>query len=113
MDILPGADKAVVPIEKFTKYALEPKHPRGSDKARVFRSVLGYTKENAEILVARIKENVDKYPVVFKGMGNHGAKYEILMEIEGINGRKGVIVTAWQIDHDTDYPKLISAYVDI
>ena len=36
MTILPNVDEAIIPIEKFTKYALDPRHPVGKNKAIVF-----------------------------------------------------------------------------
>jgi hypothetical protein len=33
---LPGADVAIVDVEKLTGYCLNPEHPRGKHKARVF-----------------------------------------------------------------------------
>nr|WP_315789501.1 DUF6883 domain-containing protein [Fischerella sp. JS2] len=37
-------------MQKLTDYCLNPEHPSGKSKARVFASVLGITGENAEIL---------------------------------------------------------------
>jgi len=43
---LPGGDAAVVDLRKLTEYCLNPDHPRGKHKARVF-ATLGFTLENA------------------------------------------------------------------
>lgn len=40
---LPGGEHAVVEIKKLRGYCLNPLHPRGRHKARVFSSVLGLT----------------------------------------------------------------------
>ena len=40
-DALPQHDKAVISAAKLRDYALNPDHPKGSDKARVFAMVLG------------------------------------------------------------------------
>ena len=45
---MPNGDKAVVEIEKLSQYCLNPLHPRGRHKARVFESALGITGEDAE-----------------------------------------------------------------
>ena len=47
---LPNHENAVIDIRKLTEYALDPESPRGRHKARVFRSALGMTRENAEEL---------------------------------------------------------------
>ena len=47
---LPNADQAVVDIAKLRDYCLNPLHPVGKHKARVFRSALGFTIDDAERL---------------------------------------------------------------
>ena len=47
---LPGAERAIVDIAKLRDYCLDPHHPRGRHKARVFASALGLTQADAEIL---------------------------------------------------------------
>jgi hypothetical protein len=47
---LPNGDKAAVDLEKLTGYCLNPEHPRGKHKARVFAAALGLTADDAEHL---------------------------------------------------------------
>jgi hypothetical protein len=47
---LPNAAHAFVDIEKVQDYCLNPDHPRGKHKARVFQAVLGLTADDAESL---------------------------------------------------------------
>jgi len=47
---LPNAGKAIVEVEKLRDYCLNPLHPRGRHKARVFASRLGLTGQHAELL---------------------------------------------------------------
>ncbi len=42
---LPNSDRAVVDIAKLRDYCLNPAHPRGRHKARVFAAALGLTAE--------------------------------------------------------------------
>ena len=112
MEILPNADKAVIPVEKFTKYALDLESVDGKHKAVVFRDVLGYTVSNASVLVAKIKEGVLNSPATFRGASEFGDSYEIIMDIEGANGRTAKVVTGWMIDKNKDYPRLVTAYVE-
>jgi hypothetical protein len=46
---MPDRDAAIVDRQKLTGYCLNPKHPRGRHKARVF-ATLGFTAENADAL---------------------------------------------------------------
>ena len=112
MPILPNHDKAIIPIEKFTKYALDTEHDDGKHKALVFRTVLGYTMNDAAKLVSSIKNNISKYPATFKRHNGWGNEYEVIMDIEGLTGRIAPVVTAWIIKDNEDFPRLTSAYID-
>jgi hypothetical protein len=46
---LPNGDQAIVDIRKLLDYCLNPQHPRGRNKARVFASI-GITGADAEEL---------------------------------------------------------------
>ncbi|MDX6494137.1 MAG: hypothetical protein QOE17_123, partial [Gaiellales bacterium] len=48
MDLLPRASEAIVPAEKLVDYCLDPEHPQGTHKARVFLSALGIGRANWE-----------------------------------------------------------------
>jgi hypothetical protein len=47
---LPKPEKAYLDLAKVRDYCLNPEHPRGRHKARVFEEALGLTAEHAEEL---------------------------------------------------------------
>jgi len=53
---LPNGELAEISMEKLIGYCLNPEHSRGKNKARVFRSRLGITAENAEVLRSLISQ---------------------------------------------------------
>lgn len=55
---LPNAERAVVDVRKLRHYCLNNEHPRGQHKARVFRSALGWTAEQAEDVQRRLLKAV-------------------------------------------------------
>lgn len=55
---LPNAANAVLDIEKLRDYCLNPNHPEGKHKARVFAEKLGITQKDAESLRQAIMEGV-------------------------------------------------------
>jgi len=57
---LPYANHAIIDIVKIKDYCLNPEHPRGKHKARVFKDSLGLTLENTESLIAKIKNQISK-----------------------------------------------------
>lgn len=55
---LSGAENAVINPKKLTEYALNPDHPVGRHKARVFESALGFNKDNADDLLKQLYQGV-------------------------------------------------------
>jgi len=106
---LPKASEAVIPKAKFTEYALDP--VRQPDKARAFKSALGYTRANADELIAQIRANASKYYAKPKGSKGYGERYEIIMEIKGSNGKTAKVATGWIADNASKETRLTSAYV--
>jgi len=47
---VPNAGRAVIDLAKLRDYCLNPLHPRGRHKARVFRTALGFTAADAAAL---------------------------------------------------------------
>ena len=109
MNILPRHEKAVIPIEKFTKYALEPKNSKG--KYAAFETALGYNLENYQKLIDNIKSNINNFPAVKHPDKGHGTRYSVEMELMGENGKVARVITAWIDDNKTGDMRLISAYI--
>ncbi|MDR0935472.1 MAG: hypothetical protein LBM98_02185 [Oscillospiraceae bacterium] len=110
MNILPRADEAVIPFEKFTKYALNP--DGDANKAEAFLMALEYDLTNYEMLIEDIKLNITNYNAVPKPDLGHGQRYEIIMELTGPNGKTANVLTAWIDDKETGEMRLINAYID-
>ncbi|MHB8500477.1 MAG: DUF6883 domain-containing protein [Candidatus Acidiferrales bacterium] len=47
---LPNPERAIVDQAKLTGYCLNPRHPRGRHKARVFAATLNIILKNSELL---------------------------------------------------------------
>lgn len=107
--LLPDVDKAVIPLEKFTGYALNPE--KDADKATAFKEALGYDMTNADKLIAKIREQIKTAEAVEKGDGGYGMKYETLLEILGENGKKANVKVGWIRDKEKNQTRLTSVYV--
>jgi hypothetical protein len=112
---LPGWEQAQIKDEKLAEYALNPSHTygesRGADKARVFKSALGFDQSNWRLLKQAILDGLPSYEAVFTLEDEHGRRYRVTMRITGPNGRAAHVLTAWIIRPGTDRPDLITAYV--
>ena len=107
---LPNGQQAIVPIEKLRDYALNPAHPGGRHKARVFRSALGLTKTDADILREKLirvaatddAREVDPTP--------HGQRYIIDFDMTTDAG-SATVRSAWMIRNNENVPRLTSCYI--
>lgn len=107
---LPRYDEAVIPEEKFTKYALD--YNKDADKARAFKAALGYDQSNYKELIDNIRRNLSLFDAKKKGDNGYGMRYEVIMELKGANGKKAKVLTAWIDDEKTGEMRMVSAYID-
>lgn len=107
---MPGGDAAIVDLQKLTGYCLNPDHPRGKHKARVFANALGFTAENADELRAallRAAASDDAQPAAADQFGD---RYVLEFEIEGPRGA-GIVRSTWIVRRGESAPRLTSCFV--
>ncbi|MDR0935240.1 MAG: hypothetical protein LBM98_00995 [Oscillospiraceae bacterium] len=109
LDTLPNYENAVVPLDKLTEYSLSFKN--NYDKAFAFEKALGFTIANYPQLLTQVYRNLPSYKVVDKGYNNHGNRYQVVMTIDGVNGKQAEVLTAWIIRNGEDFPRLTNIYV--
>jgi len=109
---LPRAHEATIPTGKLVGYVLDPGHERGRHKARVFASALGIAAGDWRYLHDRILEALPTGVVRGTRITPFGVAYEVLVVIDGLNGRTAPVVTTWMVEKDAA-PRLTSAWVDI
>ncbi|AFZ03157.1 DUF6883 domain-containing protein [Calothrix sp. PCC 6303] len=61
---LPNPERAIVEVDKISGYCLNPEHPQGKHKARVFKSALNLNLENAEELQIALLQAVTNWDAV-------------------------------------------------
>ncbi|MGA2983546.1 MAG: DUF6883 domain-containing protein [Terriglobia bacterium] len=113
MQILPQHEKAIVSIEKLRDYALNPDHPRGKNKARVFKSALGMERGHADVLAKILKSSLPRSPAVRGLKKLYGEPWTTFHEIVGLSGQAVVVTAAWiyRIEQ-ADVPVLISCSIE-
>jgi hypothetical protein len=107
---LPNGDRAIVPAEKLRDYCLNPQHPVGGHKARVFASSLGLAATDADVLrealllAARTENTI---------VGRHdafGQRYTIDFIMTTAVGAV-TVRSSWIIRAGETKPRLTSCYV--
>jgi len=74
---LPNYKNAIIDKEKLTEYCLNEDHPIGKHKARVFKSVLGITAANFELLIQIIFEGIQTYQAIKKETDQYGTRFYV------------------------------------
>src|SRR5690606_37171890 len=91
---LAGANKAIIDPRKLTEYALNPNHPVGGNKARVFESALGFTQNNADDLMRQIRQGVMEHTPVPGKIDQFGTRFTVDIPVVGASG-DGTVRTGW------------------
>lgn len=105
-----GANRAHIDPRKLTDYALNPVHPIGADKARVFESALGFNRSNVDALIAQIRVGVMEHPPVPGLVDKFGAGFTVDIPVVGPAG-SGTVRTAWIYDPGSLTPRLVTLYM--
>jgi len=107
---LPNSHKAVVEIEKLRDYSLNPNHPVGKHKARVFLAALAITQVDAEWLRERAFEAASDGDATVQSPSVFGDKYVIDSVLEH-DGKSATVRFTWIVEFGKDFPRLTSCYV--
>lgn len=107
---LPNAERAIIPIEKLTSYALNPDHPTGRHKARVFARALGITADDAELLRSALQRAAAEGDATLGEADEHGQRYQIDFAMTTDIGTE-TVRSAWIILAGDDVPRLLSCYI--
>src|ERR1700730_17697053 len=103
---LPGGDGAFIDRRKLTDYCLNPEHPRGKHKARVF-ATLGFTAENGDELRAALLRAAASDDAQPAASDQYGDRYVLEFEIEGPKAA-GIVRSTWIMRRGESAPRLTS-----
>jgi predicted transcriptional regulator len=109
MILLPNYKNAYIDIQKLKDYCLNENHPIGKHKARVFKSILSLTIEDAERFVGLIVKGLKSNEATVGKNDIYGQRYFVDMKIINFD-REAIVRTAWIIA-DGDNPRLITCYI--
>lgn len=107
---LPGGERAIVDIVKLRDYCLNPAHPRGRHKARVFASTLGLTAADADVLRDALLRAAREESATSGDADEYGERYTVDFDLAR-GDRKATIRSAWIIRRDDPGPRLTSCFV--
>lgn len=98
---------------KFDRYLLDPEHPVGKHKLRLWRSVFGVGEGDGELLERLIRDQVGRGIVTERPPRTDLRRFGVLIEDFETPKHTGPVITAWVSDHG-DWrrikPRLVTAY---
>jgi hypothetical protein len=107
---LPGGTDAIVEISKLRDYCLDPHHPRGRYKARVFLSTLGLAQTDADFLRAALMQAAREADAAAGVSDEYGDRYSVDFEMSR-GGRHATVRSAWIVPRGEAAPRLTSCFV--
>ena len=107
---LPHRDRAILDIRKIEDYCLNPSHPRGRHKARVFREALDLQRSDAAWFRDALLE-----------AARSGEAFQLASDAWGIHwrldatirrqGKRAVVRTIWIVRAGETLPRLVTCWV--
>ena len=107
---LPRSEYAIVDSAKLYDYCLSETHPRGRHKARVFESVLGMMRRDAEALRDILLRAAIQEDAVLGTSDEYGARYIIDFELNW-TGRSARIRSSWIVRTGEQTPRFVTCFL--
>lgn len=108
---LPNGESALVEEEKVTGYLLNPLHPVGGPKARLFNSLLGLNLSNWQKLYDALIDAAENGDAFAGRASAFGQKYDIRFQMTGPRGTY-TILSIWIVASGTSIPRLVTSYIE-
>jgi hypothetical protein len=108
--LLPHRERAVLDLRKPEDYCLDPSHPRGRHKARVFRDALGLSRTDSrwlrDILLAGVREQ-DGFRMAEDGFG---VRRRVDVRVRR-QAREAMVRSVWIVPIGQDAPRFVTRWV--
>ena len=113
---LPRGEDAYNVNEKLRDYSLSVVHKGGREKAAGFRQILGITSDDIDYLAAVLLDGARTLPVsVVRQNPPFGLNCNIVVPVRGLGeyaDRIAPVRTSWELRHEGDRPRMVTAYID-
>ena len=87
---------------------MNPEHPVGGHKARVFESALGFNKSNADDLMRQLREGVKTNTPVPGKVDQYGERFTVEIPVVGPKG-EGIVTSGWIYKPGSNVPEVARA----
>ena len=105
-------DQVTIDPRKLTDYALDIENPKGKNKALMFLQHLSYTKDNYQLLLEQIYQNVLDAEAIPQTQDKYGTRYQVDLEIQGLKAEQiETVRTGWLIPPNSKQARLVTLYI--
>jgi hypothetical protein len=110
MTRLPYGDQAIVDIRKLEDYCLDPAHPRGRHKARVFKEALGIGRKEAAWLRSTLLAAAAEGQAVELDADSFGRRWR--MDVPATRQERHVVIrTLWMVRTGENVLRFVTCWV--
>jgi hypothetical protein len=116
---LPEAQNAQIDSKKFDEYSMNPDNPQNGGKGKAFEQI-GYDvhtpqgrSTGAQNLIEQLRLSLQSAPANQGRTSTYGPRFVVHIEVAGPNGKKGTLVTVWQVDEGKSFPRLITNLIKV
>jgi hypothetical protein len=110
MTRLPSSERAILDIRKIEDYCLNPEHPRGRHKARLFREALGVTRVNGQWLRGALLDALRAGEAIELATDAFGSRWRVDAPISR-HGKTVMVRTVWIVRAGEDAPRFVTCWV--
>ncbi len=107
---LPNSERVVLDIRKLEDYCLDPEHPRGRHKARLFRELLGATRADGRWLRDVLLDALQDSEAVALAADAFGSRWRVDVPVSR-HGRSVVVRTVWIVRTGENAPRFVTCWV--
>ena len=107
---VPNANRAILDIRKIEEYCLNPTHPRGRHKARVFREALGIAQNDAQWLREVLLEALRQSEADEAASNDLDRRWRVDVPLTR-HGKRVVVRTIWIIRSGEATPRFVTCWV--
>lgn len=111
-----NADKAEMDPNKFSGYALNPDHPVGGNKAKVFAAATGLEQKDSADVMAQINDGLTKHVPEPGKVDQYGQRFTMRTPVTGPTGT-ATVESGWIYDRNqatgeiSSIPRLVTVFV--
>jgi len=107
---LPHHADATIDLAKLRDYVLNPDHPRGKHKAKIFARVLGFDDRDASELKRQILAQIGEAECHRGFTDDYGQRFHADVLVSGGSGR-AIVRTGWILLKGESAPRLTTCFV--